>query len=102
LAPDLERDFLHVARADIRERDYRKLAPGFRADVRRDSLHPLRRIRSDDVREIVHQSGWGGYLDCLRNKQKRDGLRTRQQSCRRWKTQQQCVQDLISLDFMAR
>lgn len=87
LASDLERHFLYIASADIRKRDYRKLTPGFRAHVRRDGLNALRCVWRDDVREIVHQSGWGGDLDGLRKKQV---------------TQQQCVQDLLSLDFMAR
>jgi hypothetical protein len=62
----------------------------------------LRSVWLYHVSEIVHQSGWRGYLYGLRNNQERDGFHTRQQSRRRRKTQQQCVQYLLSLDFMAR
>ena len=65
LPSDLERDFLHIARANIGERDDRYLARRFRPHILRDALHALNGVGLKYVREIVDQPGRGRDLDAL-------------------------------------
>jgi hypothetical protein len=98
LAADLQRDFLDVASADVGERDDRHLAPY----ILGNALHALHGVGLEDVCEIVYQSRRRRDLNTLWKKEERCRPQHGKQSCRGRKTQQQCVQDLLSLDFMVR
>jgi hypothetical protein len=66
LPSNLQRDFLHIARADVGKGDDCHLAARFRAHIFRDPLYALHHIRLQNVREIVHQPGRRRDLDALR------------------------------------
>jgi hypothetical protein len=102
LATDLQCNFLDVACTDVGKRDDRHLARRLRPHIFGDALHPLHRVGLENVGEIIYQSRWWRDLDTLWEKEERCRPQHGKQLCRRWKTQQQYVQDLLSLDFMVR
>jgi hypothetical protein len=65
LASDLRGDLLHIARADVGERDDCDLTRRFRAHILSDALHPLNRVGRKHVREIIHEPGGSRDLDAL-------------------------------------
>jgi hypothetical protein len=65
LAANLERYFLDIARADVRQRHDRYLAARLGAHISGDAFHALHRIGLKDVSEIVDQSRWRRELDTL-------------------------------------
>ena len=100
LASDLERGHLDVESTDVRKRDDRDLAPGFRANILSDSLHSLDGVGLEYVREIVYQPGRGRYLDALWKEEEPGGPQNGEQRRRRWKPDQNRSKYLLSLDFM--
>jgi hypothetical protein len=68
----------------------------------RDLLHALGRVGLNYVREIVDQTGRCRNLDALLYEEDRGGTKDGEQIRRRGKSQQKCVQDLLSLDFTVR
>lgn len=101
-AADLQRYFLDVARSDVGQRHDRHLAARLRPNILGDPLHALHGVGLKHMGEIVHQSRRRRDLDTLWKKEERRSPQHGNQLCRRRKTHQQYVQDLLSLDFMVR
>ena len=95
LPPNLERDYLHVARSDIGHRHDSYLAGRLRSYVLGDALHPRDRVGLQHVSEIVHQPGRGRDLNALGEKEE-PGCSQRGKQRRRRKPDQNRGKYLLS------